>query len=219
MVIDGGLPLGLFEDTVASCGDYIDLVKFGWGTALVTPGLPRKIAALAARDIPFMFGGTLFEKFVMQGRGEEYVSFCQRHGCRFVEVSNGTIELNGADKAAFIKRFAAEFTVLAEVGAKDQARSELFSGDQWIEEIRSDLEAGATRVILEARESGTSGICRPDGQLRLDLIEAILGAGIDVNQMIFEAPNKTLQTYFVKHIGPEVNVGNVAPGDVIGLET
>ncbi len=219
MVIDNGIPLRAFTDAIDSAAEYIDSVKFGWGTALVTPTLDEKIAHLREHGISFYFGGTLFEKFVVQGAFDSYLALCRDHGCEVVEVSNGTIPLPNREKARYIERAAATFTVLSEVGYKDQERCLQLSGADWIRCIREDLEAGATRVITEARESGKSGICRPDGTLRFDLIERILASGIDPNDLVFEAPTKELQSYFVKRVGPGANLANVAPGDVVGCET
>jgi phosphosulfolactate synthase len=219
MVIDNGVPSRLFEDVIDSSGQYVDLIKFGWGTMLVTRDIKRKIAVLREHGIPFMFGGTLFEKHVMQGRFEEYRVLCLEHGCQCVEVSDGTIDLDQADKSRYISRLAGDFEVLDEVGFKDQPRSELFAPSQWISSIRVGLEAGAHLIVLEARESGTSGICRPDGEVRFGLIEDILRAGLPTEKLIFEAPTKALQTYFVKRIGPNVNLGNIAMNDVLALET
>jgi phosphosulfolactate synthase len=219
MVIDNGMPLHAFTDAIESSSDYIDVVKFGWGTALVTPRLGEKIEALRQLGISFYFGGTLFEKFVVQGAFDSYLALCREHECRIVEISNGTIPMSNREKTRYIERATTEFTVLSEVGYKDNDRCLQLAGDDWVDCIRADLEAGATRVITEARESGKSGICRPDGTLRVGLIEQILGSGIDPNDLVFEAPTKEMQSYFVKRIGPEVNLANVAPADVIGCET
>ena len=219
MVIDNGVPNQLFEDVISSSGEYVDLVKFGWGTALVTPDIKGKIAVLQQNNIQFMFGGTLFEKHVLQGRLEEYREFCLEHECQVVEVSNGTIHLGHEQKARYVSQLASDFDVIAEVGFKDQPRSELLAPSQWVASIRRDLNAGARSVILEARESGTSGICRPDGEIRFGLIEDILAAGVDVSRLIFETPTKELQTYFIKRVGPEANLGNIAMTDIIGVET
>jgi phosphosulfolactate synthase len=219
MVIDNGLPTSYFHDAVSSAAEFIDLVKFGWGTALVTADLNRKIQTLRARGIGYFFGGTLFEKHVLQGRFEDYREFCLAHGCRHVEVSNGTIELPNAKKDAYIEKLAEEFTVFSEVGFKDSERSERFSPSRWVDCIRADLDAGARLVITEARESGRGGICRPDGRLRFGLIEDILDAGLPTDRLLFEAPTKDLQTFFVRRVGTEVNLGNIAPTEVIALET
>jgi phosphosulfolactate synthase len=219
MAIDSGLPTRLFADIVDSCAAHLDILKFGWGTALVTPDFAAKAELLRERDITFMFGGTLFEKFVSQDRLEQFIELCRQYGCRLVEVSNGTIDMSLASKAKFIARIAEEFDVVAEVGYKDQPRSEMFSPSQWIDSIRSDLDAGAKFVILEARESGSSGICRPTGELRFGLLEDILSSGIHADSLMFEAPTKTIQTYFVRRLGHEVNLGNIALTDLIALET
>jgi phosphosulfolactate synthase len=219
MVIDNGLPTGWFTDAVVSSAPLIDIVKFGWGTCLVTDDLAGKIAVLADHDIRFCFGGTLFEKFVIQDRFDAFLKFCHHWGCDLVEVSNGTIPLSNAEKAEYIRRCADEFTVSSEVGFKDQARAELMSPAQWVDCIAEDLAAGADLVVTEARESGKSGICRPDGQLRAGLVETILAAGADADRLLFEAPTKELQTQFITLLGPNVNLGNVPLGDVIALET
>jgi phosphosulfolactate synthase len=219
MVIDGGLPLAHFTDIVSSAAEYIDYVKFGWGTAVVTPNLSAKIDALHANDIEFYFGGTLFEKFVLQGRFEDFRKFCLEHSCRHVEVSNGTISMSNPEKASYIRKLADDFTVVSEVGFKDPVRSEQLPPSMWVEYIREDLDAGASLVTLEARESGRSGICRPDGGLRFGLIEDVLNSGIGPDSLLFEAPSTALQTYFITRLGPDVNLGNVPASGVISLET
>jgi phosphosulfolactate synthase len=219
MVIDGGIPVGLFADLVSSAAEYIDLVKFGWGTAVVTSGLGAKIDVLNAHGIGFYFGGTLFEKYLLQGRLEDFRRFCHTWSCRHVEVSNGTISLSNSEKASYVRKLTDEFTVVSEVGFKDPVRSEQLPPSKWVEYINEDLEAGASMVTLEARESGKSGICRPDGALRFGLIEDVLASGISQQNLLFEAPTTALQAYFVTRIGPNVNLGNVPAQGVIGLET
>ncbi len=219
MVIDGGITQQLFADIVSSTPEYIDFVKFGWGTAVVTDGIRRKIDVLREHGIGFYFGGTLFEKFVMQERFDDFRRFCHEYGCAHVEVSNGTIMMSNAEKASYIRKLAGDFTVVSEVGFKDPDRSEQLPPSKWVEYINEDLTAGATMVTLEARESGKSGICRPDGALRFGLIEDVLSAGITQDSLLFEAPSTALQTYFVTRIGPDVNLGNVPASAIIGLET
>jgi phosphosulfolactate synthase len=219
ILIDPGLPTHYFEDVIESAAPYIDLVKFGWGTSVLTPHLDEKIAALREHGIDYFFGGTLFEKFYRQRQVGAFVDYCRTHGCRYVEISNGTIDLSNADKARVVADFAGEFRVLSEVGFKDSEQSQMLSPAMWIAYIRQDMEAGATKVILEARESGTSGICRPDGTLRYGLIEEIVESGVSVAELIFEVPNKTLQTTFIKRLGSDVNLANVPFADAIALET
>lgn len=219
MVIDGGIPLKQFADIISSTPELIDFVKFGWGTAIVTGGLQQKIDVLREHGIGFYLGGTLFEKYVMQERFDDYKRFCVELGCEHVEVSNGTVTMSNAEKASYIRKLAGDFTVVSEVGFKDPDRSEQLPPSKWIEYINEDLAAGATMVTLEARESGKSGICRPDGALRFGLIEDVLAAGVSQDQLLFEAPTTTLQTYFITRLGTDVNLGNVPASGVIGLET
>jgi len=219
MVIDNGMPLHAFEDAIESTSDYVDCVKFGWGTAIVTSRLQEKIDCLSGLGIDHYFGGTLFEKFVVQHDFDAYLDLCRQFGCRVIEISNGTIPMSNREKAEYIAEAATEFSVLSEVGYKESERCAQLTGDDWTRCINEDLAAGATRVIAEARESGKSGICRSDGTLRFDLIEEILASGIDANRLVFEAPTKEMQSFFIKRLGAEVNLANIAPSDVVGCET
>jgi phosphosulfolactate synthase len=219
MVIDGGISLWHFVDIVSSGAEYIDLVKFGWGTAVVTGNIDAKLDVLRGHEIGFYFGGTLFEKYVLQGRFDDYRKFCDTWSCRHVEVSNGTITLSNSEKASYIRKLTGDFTVISEVGYKDPGRSEQLPPRIWAEYIAEDLAAGASLVTLEARESGRSGICRPDGALRFGLVEDVLASGLSQDSLLFEAPSTTLQAYFVTRLGPDVNLGNVPASGVIGLET
>jgi phosphosulfolactate synthase len=219
ILIDNGVPTRYFEDVVESASQYVDLVKFGWGTSIVSDHLERKIATLQRLGVDYFFGGTLFEKFYSQRKLAGFVAYCQRFGCRFIEISNGTIQLANADKARVITELAGEFKVLSEVGFKDSEASQLLSPSAWIDYIHEDLAAGAVKTITEARESGTSGICRPDGELRYGLIEDIIRSDLKMDDLVFEAPNKTLQAYFIRRLGTNVNLANIAFTDVIGVET
>jgi len=219
MVIDGGIGVAHFADLVTSAAEYIDFVKFGWGTAVVTSRLQAKIDVLTANEIGFYFGGTLFEKYVLQGRFDDFRKFCDAWSSRHVEVSNGTIPLSNSEKASYIRKLAGDFTVVSEVGYKDPGRSEQLPPRIWAEYIAEDLAAGASLVTLEARESGRSGICRPDGALRFGLVEDVLASGVGQDRLLFEAPSTSLQAYFVTRLGPDVNLGNVPASGVIGLET
>jgi phosphosulfolactate synthase len=202
MVIDTGIPLAAFTDMIEFSADYIDYVKFGWGTAVVTSSLRQKIDVLSAHDVRFYFGGTLFEKYVLQDRFDDFRRLCLDYGASHVEVSNGTIAMSNHEKASYIRKLAGDFEIVSEVGFKDQQRSELLPPSAWIEYINEDLEAGAGLVTLEARESGKSGICRP-GKERL----------------LFEAPSTELQAHFITRIGSDVNLGNIPASAVISVET
>ncbi|MHA3702447.1 phosphosulfolactate synthase [Jatrophihabitans sp. YIM 134969] len=219
MMIDNGLPTGHFTDVVKSFAPMVDIVKFGWGTSLVTEGLVRKLHVLREAGVDFYFGGTLFEKFLHQGRLDDWQRWVDRFGCTTVEISNGTIDLPNERKAEYVERFAREYQVFSEVGAKDQARSEDQAAQEWIDWITQDQQAGASYVITESRESGKSGICGRDGQVRGDLFDQLTHAPIDMARMLFEAPNKELQAFFIRRLGPDVNLGNIASCDLVGLET
>lgn len=217
VLIDNGVPEGLFRDTIQSSAEHIDLVKFGWGTSIVSAGLENKISVLRENEVGFFFGGTLFEKFLSQNKVDDYYSYCRRFGCEVVEISNGTLPLSNKEKARYIAAFAKEFTVFSEVGSKDSGVSATSS--EWLEYIVEDLEAGAAKVITEARESGTSGICQANGEMRFDIVDVILSSGIPLEKILFEAPTKKMQTAFIKLAGPDVNLANIPFSDAIALET
>ncbi|MFC2949783.1 phosphosulfolactate synthase [Virgibacillus sediminis] len=219
ILIDNGAPVQSFKDVVNSSSDYIDMVKFGWGTSLVTHFLQQKIECLKDNNIGFFFGGTLFEKFLSQDKIDQYYNYCQEYHCTHVEISNGTINLSNYEKAQFIQDFSQDFTVFSEVGDKNpEAAAELESAE-WLACIEEDLEAGADKVITEARESGTSGICGLDGEVRADVLGGIETSRIPLEKLIFEAPTKRMQALFINRLGPQVNLANIALSDVISLET
>jgi phosphosulfolactate synthase len=213
-VIDKGLGPRAWEDVLETSGEYIDIVKLGWGTAYVTPNLTRKLEVL--RDKPVVIGGTFFEAVYVKGRLEEYKRWLQELGLTHVELSDGAIEIPRDRKLELIADFARDFTVLSEVGSKDSSVE--FEDETWQTWIAEELEAGAWKVITEAREGGTSGIFTSGGELRGDTISAIAGT-VDVADVVFEAPTKAGQAWFVKEFGPEVNLGNIPPEEVIPLET
>jgi phosphosulfolactate synthase len=219
MMIDSGLPLRYFHDVVSSAAEYLDFVKFGWGTALVTRDLCAKVDILRSHGVDHYFGGTLFEKHVLQGQLDDFRRLCRDCNCHYIEVSNGTIDLTNTEKADYIRELSQEFRVISEVGFKDSGRSESLEPGQWIACIEEDLDAGACLVTLESRESGKSGICRSDGQLRTDLVEEILHHGVLSDHLLFEAPSTALQAFFVQRVGPDVNLGNIPATGVLGLET
>ncbi len=185
----------------------------------MTSELQAKIDFLKKNDIEYFFGGTLFEKAFIQGRFESFVSFAKDSGCQYIEISDGTIDLQPSIRAELIEMLTKDFKVLTEVGFKDPEKSKVFAPKDWVKTIKADFAAGAYKVITEARESGTSGICRADGEVRYGLIEEILSSGIESHNMIFETPNKSLQTYFIKKLGANVNLGNIGFEDVVALET
>jgi phosphosulfolactate synthase len=219
MMIDKGIPTRQFEDVIESHGEHIDFVKFGWGTSVVTKNFQKKLDIVRNAGVDFYLGGTLFEKYVAQDLLPEFRSLCEGYGCSFVEVSNGTIDISNDEKANYVKSLAEDFLVISEVGSKDQATSDIMAPSQWVSYIQADLDAGAALVTLETREGGKGGICRSNGELRYGLIEEILSSKINHGDLLFEAPSTELQTYFVRRVGPDVNLGNIAVSDVIPLET
>ncbi len=219
MVIDNGLATRQFADVIESHGEFIDFIKFGWGTSVVTGRFAEKLDIVKSAGVNFYLGGPLFEKYLQQDRLDEFRRLLGGYGAQYVEVSNGTIDLSDAEKVDFVKLLSDDFLVISEVGSKDFERSEKMAPSRWVEYIRADLGAGAVLVTLETRESGRGGMCRPNGELRVGLIEDILGSGIETNSLLFEAPTTELQNFFVRRLGPNVNLGNIAVTDVIGLET
>jgi phosphosulfolactate synthase len=213
-VIDKGLGPRAWEDVLETAGDYIDIVKLGWGTAYVTPNLTRKLEVLKGK--PVVIGGTFLEAVIVQDRVDGYKSWLQELGLTYVEISDGVIELPRERKLELIAGFARDFTVLSEVGSKDSAVE--FETEQWTTWLREELEAGAWKVIAEARESGTAGIFDSSGGMRSELIGEIADA-IGTENIIFEAPTKASQAWFVKRFGPAVNLGNIPPDEVLPLET
>jgi phosphosulfolactate synthase len=216
-VIDSGLSVAEVESLVEVAGAAVDLVKLGWGTAVVTENLAAKLACYRDHDIPVVLGGTLTELAIAQERVEQLVAWLHELELTHVEISDGTIELEHERKLALIERLVGEgFTVLSEVGSKDAAH--IMAPYVWVEQIESELAAGAWKVIAEARESGTAGIYRADGEVRMGLIDEIAHA-VPVERLLFEAPQKEQQVWFLRRFGSEVNLGNIAPRDVLSLET
>ena len=213
-VLDKGLGPRAWEDVLETSGAYIDIVKLGWGTAYVTAGLERKLEVL--REKPVVIGGTFFEVVYAKGKLDDYKRWLGELGISHVEISDGTVEIPRERKLELIEDFARDFTVLSEVGSKDS--EVVFAPYEWVEWIKEERDAGAWKVITEAREGGTAGIFRPSGEMRTGLVDEIAHS-IDFNDLLWEAPTKASQAWFIKHFGPEVNLGNIPPDEVIPLET
>lgn len=215
-VLDRGLSVAGVDSLAEVAGEYIDIVKLGWGTAVVTGNVERKVARYQEHGIPVVLGGTLTELAIHQDRLDALLQWTSHLGLEHVEVSDGTITLAHDEKLELIERLSRDFTVLSEVGSKDDTR--IMAPYRWVELIQAELEAGAWKVIAEARESGTSGIYRHDGEVRMGLIDEIVHA-VDAEKLLFEAPQKDQQVWFIRRLGANVNLGNVAPDDVVSLET
>jgi phosphosulfolactate synthase len=215
-VIDKGLTLAEVEGMFETAGEFVDIVKLGWGTSYVTRNLAEKVKLYQSYDTPVMCGGTLLEAAVARGRVEEFKRWTRSHGFTHVEVSDGTLRMERESKQALISALAEEFVVLSEVGSKDQ--DQIFAPYQWVAWIREEIEAGAWKVITEARETGTAGIFRSTGEVRSGLIDEIVHE-IPLDNLLFETPQQEQQAWFIRHLGPDVNLGNIPPEEVIPLET
>lgn len=216
MAMDKGLSIREVEDFLSVSGDYVDIVKLGWATSYVTPNLDEKLKIYREAGIPVYFGGTLFEAFIVRDQFDDYRKVLDKYNMPFAEVSDGSIELNHDKKCEYIRQLKEQVTVLSEVGSKDAEK--IIPPYQWIDLMQKELEAGAWKVIGEARESGNVGLFRSSGEVRSGLVQEIL-TKIPSEKIIWEAPQKAQQVYFIKLIGTNVNLGNIAPNDVIPLET
>jgi len=216
-VIDRGLSIAEIDGMVEVAGEFVDIVKLGWGTALAAGNLDRKLARYREHEIPVVLGGTLTELAITRGRLEELIAWVHELGLAHFEISDGTIALEHEHKLELIERLAREFTVLSEVGSKDDTGA-ITPPYVWVEQMRAELAAGAWKVIAEGREAGTAGIFRPSGEVREGLIGEIVHE-IAPDQILFDAPRKDQQVWFVRRFGPEVNLSNVPVGEVLALET
>lgn len=216
MVMDKGLSLREIEDLLETSGTYIDIVKLGWATSYVTPNLEQKLALYKDAGIPCYLGGTLFEAFVIRNQFEDYQKVLDKFKLEYAEVSDGSIELDHDKKCEYIRTLSKQVTVLSEVGSKDAAK--IIPPYKWIEQMQTELDAGAWKVIGEARESGNVGLFRDSGEVRQGLVEEIL-TQIPSEKILWEAPQKAQQVWFIKLCGTNVNLGNIAPNEVIPLET
>jgi phosphosulfolactate synthase len=215
-VLDRGLSVAEVDGMIEVAGGVVDFVKLGWGTALATGNLEPKLARYREHGIPVVLGGTLTELAISQRRLDGLVSWLHELDLKHVEVSDGTITLDHDEKLRLIERLAADFTVFSEVGSKDAAK--IMAPYRWVEQIETELAAGAWKVIAEARETGNAGIYRADGEVRMGLIDEIAHE-VSPERLLFEAPQKEQQVWFVKRFGAEVNLGNICPTDVLSLET
>lgn len=216
MVMDKGLSLREVEDFLSVSGDYVDIVKLGWATSYVTPLLKEKLKLYKENNIPVYFGGTLFEAFIIRDQFSDYQRILDEYGMEYAEVSDGSIELDHGKKCEYIETLAKQVTVLSEVGSKDAEK--IIPPYQWIDLMQKELDAGAWKVIGEAREAGNVGLFRASGEVRSGLVQEIL-TKIPFEKILWEAPQKSQQTFFIKLLGANVNLGNIAPNEVIPLET
>ncbi|WP_374166913.1 phosphosulfolactate synthase [Arcticibacter sp. MXS-1] len=216
MVMDKGLSVREIENLLEVAGPHIDLVKLGWATSYVTPNLTDKLNVYKSAGIPVYFGGTLFEAFVIRNQFDDYRRVLDKYGLQYAEVSDGSIEIPHEEKCQYISTLSSQVTVISEVGSKDAQK--IFAPYKWIKMMTAEIEAGSWKLIAESRESGNVGIYRDSGEVREGLIDEIL-TQIPPERIIWEAPQKGQQVWFIKLIGANVNLGNIAPAEVIPLET
>jgi phosphosulfolactate synthase len=216
MVMDKGLSLEEARNFVSASLPHIDVVKLGFGTSFVTPNLRDKIELYQSFGLPVYFGGTLFEAFLIRNQFEDYLAVCKDFGITWMEVSDGSITIPHAEKCGYIEKMTKYGIVLSEVGSKDAAH--IIPPYKWIELMRAELNSGSTYVIAEAREAGNVGIYRGSGEVREGLVQEIL-TQIPGEKILWEAPQKAQQLYFLELLGCNVNLGNIAPSEVIPLET
>jgi phosphosulfolactate synthase len=216
MVMDKGLSIREAEDFMSVGSEYTDYVKLGFGTSLVTPGFEKKIIIYKkAGSVPY-FGGTLFEAFIIRDMFDQYVEFIKRHEVELVEISDGSYDIEHQRKLGYINKLSKIATVISEVGSKK--KEVVYSPDEWVAMMKSELDAGSVKVIAEARESGTTGIYNEDGSINHKIIDAI-STHVKLENVIWEAPMKSQQAWFIKHFGANVNLGNIAPNEIIPLES
>jgi phosphosulfolactate synthase len=216
MVMDKGLSIREAEDFMSVGNEYTDYVKLGFGTSLLTPGFEKKIKIYKkAGTIPY-FGGTLFEAFIIRDMFDDYIRFVEEYDIELVEISDGSYDIEHSRKLDYISKLAKIATVISEVGSKK--KEVVYSPEEWVAMMKAELDAGSVKVIAEARESGTTGIYNDDGSVNHDIIDAIT-EHVRLENVIWEAPQKSQQAWFIKHFGANVNLGNIAPNEIIPLES
>ncbi len=216
MVMDKGLSIRQVEDLIEASGEYIDFVKFGFGTSIITNKLAEKIKLFKGANIKTYFGGTLFEAFIVRGMFDDYRSYVDKFKLEAVEVSDGSIDIDHDRKCEYIQKLSKDFTVLSEVGSKEEGI--IIHPSLWIKMMNKEIQAGSWKVIAEARESGTVGIYRSSGHAHTSLVSKIV-ASVKQENIMWEAPQKSQQVWWIKQLGSNVNLGNIAPEEVIPLET
>jgi phosphosulfolactate synthase len=216
MVMDKGLSIREAEDFMSIGSEYTDYVKLGFGTSLITPGFENKIAIYKKAGTRPYFGGTLFEAFVVRNMFREFIEFLDKNEIELVEVSDGSYDFEHNRKLEYINKLAQRGTVISEVGSKK--KDVIYTPVEWVAMMKSELEAGSVKVIAEARESGTTGIYNEDGSVNNNIIYAI-SEHVKLENVIWEAPLKSQQAWFIKHFGANVNLGNIAPNEIIPLES
>jgi phosphosulfolactate synthase len=217
MVNDKGLSVAEARNLVSGAGPHIDLVKLAFGTSLVTAGLHEKIRIFQDAGIPVYFGGLLFEAFVIRNQFDDFLDLLKEYDITYIEVSDGSINITHSQKCGYIEKLAKYGTVLSEIGSKDKDREHITPPYQWIQLMQAELAAGSSYIVAEARETGTVGIYRDSGEVREGLVQEIL-TKVPAEKILWEAPRKDQQLYFLTLVGANANLGNITPSEVIALE-
>jgi phosphosulfolactate synthase len=216
MVMDKGLSIREAEDFMSVGSEYTDYVKLGFGTSLITPGFEKKIRIYKKAGVIPYFGGTLFEAFIIRNMYDQFVGFIRKHNINLIEISDGSYDIEHKRKLDYISRLSEIATIISEVGSKK--KEVVYSPEEWVAMMKKELDAGSVKVIAEARESGTTGIYNEDGSVNNEIINAI-SEHVKLENVIWEAPQKSQQAWFIKHFGANVNLGNIAPNEIIPLES
>jgi len=217
MVNDKGLSVAEARNLVSGASPHVDLVKLAFGTPLVTTGLKEKIEIFQNADIPVYFGGLLFEAFVVRNQFNDYLDLLKQYNISYIEVSDGSIDITHEEKCGYIEKLSKYGIVLSEIGSKDKDREHITPPYQWIKLMQAELQAGSSYIVAEAREAGTVGIYRNSGEVREGLVQEIL-TKVPAEKILWEAPQKDQQLYFLQLIGANANLGNINPAEVIALE-
>ena len=216
MMMDKGLSVSQLESFLETSSDFTDIVKFGFGTGIISKNLKQKIKLLKQSGIRPYFGGTLFELYYVRGQIDDYFRFVDDLKVDLIEISDGSIVLDHEEKCNLINKYSSNYTVLSEVGSKEEGI--IVSPGKWIKMMSNELQAGSWKVIAEGRESGSVGIFRPNGNPHTMLINKIISK-VNPSDILWESPAKKQQTWFINLFDQNVNLGNIAPNDVLPLET
>ena len=216
MVMDKGLSVREAEDFMSVGSEFTDFVKLGFGTSIITRDLKKKIKVYKKAGVIPYFGGTLFEIFIVRNMYDDFVRFIHENEITLIEISDGSYDMEHSRKLEYINKLSKIATVISEVGSKK--KEIVYSPEQWVAMMKAELEAGSVKVIAEARESGTIGIYNDDGSVNHPVVDAI-STHVNLDNVIWEAPMKSQQAWFIKHFGANVNLGNIPPNEIIPLET
>ena len=215
MIMDKGLSLNEAENMIVLKSELTDIVKLGFGTSLLTRNIDKKISLYREAGIDVYTGGTLFEAFIVRNQLDDFYRLMDKLKLEMVEVSDGCIQMEHEKKCELIHKLSKDFKVISEIGSKDESLT--IEDDKWVSYMKKELEAGSWKVIAEAREGGNVGMFETDGEIKEQLIKKITKE-IDKSNILWEAPLKKQQVWFINELGANVNLGNISPNSIISLE-